>query len=83
MNSAWWELRLQYQGIVPPMPRTESHLDPMSKRHIPADLPYTRYYVALLLQFQIQEALCDAAGHSGQLHMCDIYRSREAGRLLA
>lgn len=64
------------------MPRTENHLDPVSKRHVAADLPYTRYYVALLLQFQIHEALCDAAGFNGQLHLCEIYRSREAGRIL-
>lgn len=83
MNSHWWELRLQYQGLVPPLPRSESHLDPVSKRHIPADIPYMRYYVALLLEFQIHEAMCNAAGFSGQLHNCDVYRSKEAGRVLA
>lgn len=82
MNSAWWELRLRYQGVVPPLPRTEKQLDAASKKHIISDVPYTKYYVGLLLEFQIQEALCTAAGHSGQLHTCDIYRSREAGRLL-
>lgn len=83
MNSQWWELRLQYQGVVPPIPRSEGHLDPVAKRHIPADIPYVRYYVALLLEFQIHEALCNAAGYTGQLHACDIYRSKEAGRVLA
>lgn len=82
MNSEWWELRLRFQGIVPPVPRSEIHLDAASKRHIPADIPYLRYYVALLLEFQIHAALCTAAGHSGPLHMCDVYRSREAGRVL-
>ncbi|XP_017783079.1 PREDICTED: angiotensin-converting enzyme-like [Nicrophorus vespilloides] len=83
MNSAWWDLRLRYQGIVPPAARNERQLDAAAKRHVIADIPYTRYYVALLLEFQIQEALCSAAGHTGQLYTCDIYRSREAGRILS
>lgn len=82
MNSAWWDLRLKYQGVVPPMLRKEQHLDPASKKHIPSDMPYINYYVALLLEFQIYEALCTAVGHTGQLHTCDIYRSREVGRIL-
>lgn len=82
MNSAWWDLRLRFQGIIPPLPRTERHLDAAGKRHIPADIPYIKYYVALLLEFQIHDALCHAAGHIGQIHTCNIYRSREAGRVL-
>ncbi|KAB0805544.1 hypothetical protein PPYR_02514 [Photinus pyralis] len=83
MNSAWWNLRLRYQGVIPPEPRTDQHLDPAAKKHIPADIPYMNYYVALLLEFQIFEALCIAKGHTGQLHTCDLYRSREAGRILS
>ncbi|XP_018333266.1 angiotensin-converting enzyme [Agrilus planipennis] len=82
MNSAWWDLRLRYQGVIPPSPRTEQHLDAVAKRHIPADMPYMRYYVALLLEFQIFESLCSAAKHRGQLHSCDIYRSTSAGQIL-
>lgn len=83
MNSDWWQLRIKFQGIVPPVLRSEQHLDAAAKRHIPADIPYMKYYVALLLEFQIFEALCNAAGHTGPLHNCDIYRSREAGRILS
>lgn len=82
MNAAWWDLRLRFQGVVPPIPRTEQHLDSAGKKHIPSDIPYMRYYVALLLEFQIHEALCYSAGHNGPLHTCDIYRSREVGRML-
>ncbi|KAJ8958092.1 hypothetical protein NQ317_019002, partial [Molorchus minor] len=82
LNSIWWDLRLRLQGIIPPLPRTETHFDAASKRHIPADIPYTPYYVALLLEFQIYKSMCEAAGHDGPLYKCDIYRSREAGRLL-
>ncbi|XP_023012858.2 angiotensin-converting enzyme [Leptinotarsa decemlineata] len=82
MNSDWWDLRLRYQGVVPPIPRSEAHFDAASKRHIPADMHYLRYYVALLLEFQIYKQMCQASGHSGSLHTCDVYRSREAGRVL-
>ncbi|XP_049820777.1 angiotensin-converting enzyme-like isoform X2 [Aethina tumida] len=82
MNADWWELRLRFQGIVPPIKRTERHLDAAAKRHIIADMPYMRYFVALLLEFQIHASLCEAARHHGPLHTCDVYRSREAGRIL-
>lgn len=82
MNSLWWSLRLQYQGIIPPVPRSDSDFDPASKYHIISDQNYMKYFIAQVLQFQIHEALCSAANHQGQLHTCDIYRSREAGRLL-
>ena len=82
MNSDWWNFRLRYQGVVPPVPRNERHFDAGSKKHIPANIPYIKYYVALLLEFQIHKAMCEAADHGGPLHTCDIYRSREAGRVL-
>lgn len=82
MTTRWWELRLQYQGIVPPIPRIERDFDPASKYHIPADIPYVKYFVGIIMQFQLYESLCDISGHQGNLHLCDIYRSREAGRLL-
>ena len=82
MNERWWRLRWLHHGISPPVPRTEEHLDAAAKYHVAADAPYLRYFVALILQFQIHEALCQAAGHKGPLHTCDIYRSKEAGLLL-
>lgn len=83
MTTKWWELRLQYQGIIPPSKRTEKDFDPASKYHLPADIPYAKYFVGVVLQFQLLEALCDISGHTGVLHTCDLYRSREAGRLLS
>jgi peptidyl-dipeptidase A len=35
------------------------------------------------LQFQFHRALCKAIGHSGPLHTCSIYESKEAGNRLA
>ncbi|KAG5203040.1 angiotensin-converting enzyme-like protein Ace3 isoform X1 [Ovis aries] len=81
-NQEWWNLRLKYQGLCPPIPRTEEDFDPGAKFHISASLPYIRYFLSLVLQFQFHEALCKASGHMGPLHHCDIYNSKEAGKLL-
>ncbi|XP_018346449.1 PREDICTED: angiotensin-converting enzyme-like [Trachymyrmex septentrionalis] len=83
MTAHWWELRLQYQGIIPPVPRFERNFDPAAKYHIPADSPYAKYFVSTVLQFQLFQSLCEISGHTGELHTCDLYRSREAGRLLS
>nr|XP_020730930.1 angiotensin-converting enzyme-like isoform X2 [Odocoileus virginianus texanus] len=81
-NQEWWNLRLKYQGLCPPVPRSEEDFDPGAKFHISASLPYIRYFLSLVLQFQFHEALCKASGHMGPLHRCDIYNSKEAGKLL-
>jgi peptidyl-dipeptidase A len=81
-NGAWWELRQRYQGIAPPPDRSEADFDPGAKYHIPANTPYARYFLAFVLQFQFQRALCDLAGHQGPLHECSVFGSREAGNRL-
>ena len=81
-NAAWWRLRQKYQGIRPPVARGEKHFDPGSKYHIATSVPYTRYFLASILQFQFHRALCTAAGHKGPLHQCSIYGNKEAGRRL-
>ncbi len=81
-NRAWWELRNHYQGIAPPTERTEAHFDPGAKYHVPANTPYTRYFLAHILQFQFHRALCQAAGVEGPLHRCSIYGSEAAGSRL-
>jgi len=78
-NTAWWELRREYQGIEAPAPRTVNSFDPGAKFHVPGNTPYTRYFLAHILQFQFHRALCAAAGIRGPLHRCSIYGSREAG----
>src|SRR5262245_7487356 len=81
-NAAFWELKRKYQGVAPPMPRTEAEFDPGAKYHVPANVPYTRYFLADVLQFQLHRALCRAAGQTGPLHRCSIYGSKEAGQRL-
>jgi peptidyl-dipeptidase A len=79
-NQAWWAMKLKYQGVAPPLPRTEADFDPGAKYHVPGNTPYTRYFLSYILQFQFQKALCDAAGFKGPLHECSIYGNEEAGR---
>lgn len=79
-NAAWWQLREEYQGVAAPVPRSEEDFDPGAKYHIPANTPYTRYFLSFILQFQFHKALCDAAGFKGPLHECSIYGNTEAGK---
>ena len=81
-NKAWTELRRQYQGIVPPGPRGDDAFDPGAKFHIPGNTPYTRYFLARLLQFQFYEAACKQAGWKGPLHRCSFYGNKAVGEKL-
>jgi peptidyl-dipeptidase A len=81
-NKAWWHLRAQYQGIAPPSARGEEWFDPGAKYHVPDNTPYTRYFLADILQFQFHRALAKAAGCTTPLHRCSIYDSKAAGERL-
>jgi len=81
-NKAWWELRQKYQGIIAPVERTEADFDPGSKYHIPANTPYSRYFLAAILQFQFHRALAAETGYEGPLNRASIYGSKEAGKKL-
>ncbi len=81
-NKAWWDLRLKYQGVAPPGPRSEADFDPGAKYHVPANVSYTRYFLAHILQFQFHRALCREAGFTGPLYQCSIYDNKAAGRKL-
>jgi peptidyl-dipeptidase A len=81
-NAGWWELRTKYQGIAPPVARSEADFDAGAKYHVPANTPYTRYFLAHILQFQFHRALAQAAGCKGPLHRCSIYGDEEAGKRL-
>ncbi|OJH35693.1 peptidyl-dipeptidase [Cystobacter ferrugineus] len=81
-NASWWALREKYQGVRAPVERSEKDFDAGAKYHVPANVPYTRYFLARILQFQFHRALCQAAGHQGPLHECSIYGNKEAGKRL-
>ena len=81
-NIAWTGLRKQYQGIVPPVERSANAFDPGGKYHVPGNTPYTRYFLARILQFQFYKAACDTAGWKGPLHRCSFYGNKEVGNKL-
>ena len=81
-NRAWWDLRLKYQGVAPAVTRSESDFDSGAKYHVPANVSYTRYFLADILQFQFHRALCREAGFQGPLHQCSVYDNKAAGRKL-
>ena len=79
LNSSWWSLREEYQGINTSYERSENYFDPGAKYHIPGNTPYTRYYLASIMQYQFHEALCNLIDYDGYLHECSIYGNKEAG----
>jgi peptidyl-dipeptidase A len=79
-NDDWWALRLRYQGIRPPGERPADAFDPGAKYHIANNVPYLRYFLAHVLQFQFYEAACQQAGWEGPLHRCTVYGNEEVGR---
>ncbi|MFC3031641.1 M2 family metallopeptidase [Pseudoalteromonas fenneropenaei] len=81
-NQAWWELRKKYQGIDAPIARNETDFDPGAKYHVPGNVPYTRYFLAHILQFEFHKALCEVAGSKESIHRCSVYGSKEAGQRL-
>jgi len=82
LNDSWWELREYYQGIGVPRERGADAFDPGAKYHIPGNTPYTRYYLAQILQYQFHESLCNQMGFEGPLHECSIYDNELAGKKL-
>ncbi|MGZ8868577.1 MAG: M2 family metallopeptidase [Thermoanaerobaculia bacterium] len=78
-NKAWWDLRREYQGVAPEGARGEEFFDAGAKYHIPANVPYARYFLARILQFQFHRALCQTAGYDGPLNRCSIYGNKAAG----
>ena len=80
LNAKWWALRIQYGGVMAPVPRSDpQNFDAGAKYHIPLNVPYFRYFIAQILQFQFHRAMCKLQGHTKQLHMCDIYGNKHVG----
>jgi peptidyl-dipeptidase A len=81
-NQAWWNFVKEYQGVIPPAQRPPESFDPGAKYHVPSFVPYSRYFLAHILQFQFHRSLCQTAGYTGPLHECSIYGSKKAGEKL-
>jgi peptidyl-dipeptidase A len=78
----WTDLRLRYQGVVPPVERPATAFDPGAKYHIPGSVPYARYFLARILQFQFFKAAAEQSGWKGPLHRCSFYGNKEVGERL-
>ena len=78
-NQHWWDLKLKYQGVSPPVKRADSDFDPGAKFHVASNTPYMRYFLAAVLQFQFHRAMCHKAGFTGPLNECSIYNNKDAG----
>lgn len=81
-EKSWNDLRLKYQGIVPPVARDETRFDPGAKYHVAASVPYARYFLARLYQFQFYQAACKQSGWTGPLHRCSFYGNKAVGAKL-
>lgn len=81
-NKAWWELRLKYQGVAPPVPRSEADFDPGAKYHVAGNVPYMRYFLADIYEFQFYRSLCRESGYKGPLNRCTFFGSKDAGAKL-
>ncbi len=81
-NDAWWELREKYQGVAAPVVRDANAFDPGAKYHVPAGVPYSRYFLAHIQQFEFHRALCEISGNTDPIHRCSIYNNKEAGKAL-
>jgi Angiotensin-converting enzyme len=64
---------------APPPVRTEQDFDPAAKYHVVANVPYMRYFLADILQFQFHRALSQVAGCTEPLNRCSIYQNRAPG----
>ena len=72
----------KFQGIVPPIKRSELDFDPgtiSQSTSVESDL---RYFASIFYQFQFYKSMCDLSGHEGDLHKCDFYNSKAAGAKL-
>eukprot|EP00057_Strongylocentrotus_purpuratus_P018666 XP_011673140.1 PREDICTED: angiotensin-converting enzyme-like [Strongylocentrotus purpuratus] len=78
----WWELRNTLAGVDAPVERSENDFDPGAMYHFIIDYPFIGYYIRTILQFQFYQSLCQVANHTGPLHTCDFYNSKEAGKKL-
>ena len=64
------------------MARREADFDPGAKYHVAANVPYTRYFLADILQFQFHRALSQTAGCTAPLNRCSIFGNKAAGERL-
>jgi peptidyl-dipeptidase A len=81
-NKRWWELKKEYQGIVPPSPRDEEYCDAASKTHINNDAAqYYDYALSYILLFQFHDYISRNILKQDP-HATNYYGSEEVGKYL-
>jgi peptidyl-dipeptidase A len=81
-NRRWWELALKYQGIVPPVARTEEYCDACTKTHINDDAAqYYDYAIANILLFQLHDHIARKILKQDP-HATNYYGSKAVGDFL-
>jgi len=81
-NNRWWELKRQYQGIVPPNERDGDLCDPASKTHINNDAAqYYDYALSYVLLFQIHDHIATKILKQSP-RATNYYGNKEVGEFL-
>jgi peptidyl-dipeptidase A len=81
-NKRWWELKREYQGVVPPSARGEELCDAASKTHISDDAAqYYDYGISYVLLFQIHDHIARKVLNQDP-HATNYYGSAEVGQFL-
>lgn len=81
-NNKWWDLKLKYQGIVPPAERGEEYCDACSKTHINNDAAqYYDYAISYVLLFQFHDYIAKNILKQDP-HATNYWGSKETGKFL-
>jgi len=81
-NKTWWELKLKYQGIVPPEERGEEYNDAASKTHINNDpAQYYDYAISNIILFQLHNHIAKNILHQDP-HATNYFGSKEVGEFI-
>lgn len=81
-NERWWELKRQYQGIVPPEPRGEEYCDAASKTHINNDpAGYYDYALSYVLLHQLHDHIATDILKQDP-HATNYYGNKEVGEFI-
>lgn len=81
-NKKWWELKLQYQGIVPPYERGSKYNDAATKTHINDDAAqYYDYALSYVLLFQLHQYIATNILNQDP-HATNYFGSKKTGDFL-
>lgn len=92
-NDHYWNLVEKYQKIKPPNENFDRHnlFDIGAYFHLGDNTPYFPYFLGSFVQTQIFKSMCEMTVYNRlnyekelpmDLHKCDIYGSKKAGKLL-